>query len=432
MQILSVIGLIIAMFLLVFLAMKGIHVLAIGLICSAVLALTSGMNVYTVLVEDYMPGFSTFITSNFLVFLAGALFGKFMNDSHAADAIANWIVKKLGASKAVLAVVLSCFVLAYGGVSVFVVGFTIFPIAISLFKEADLPRKMLPATIAFGSITFAMTCPGTPQIQNIIPTQTLGTTTMSGAVVGIIVGIFMFIVGYIWLNKMIKAEVAKGGHFVAKEGEETVQLSEDEMPNVLLSFVPLIATIILMNAFGIPAAAAIFIGIVIGVILLNKTYKPSLIPSTFAGGATSAISAIANTSAVVGFGAVVKTIPLFQTILDVLLNIPGPALVGAALATTVICGLTGSASGGLGIAMPLIGPPYIEMGVVPAALHRVASIASGALDSVPHNGYVVTLLNLCGETHKDAYMPIFWLTVVLPFIACALGIVLFQLFPMLP
>ena len=126
MQMLSVIGLIIAMFLLVFLAMKGIHVLAIGLICSVILAATSGMNVWTVLTENYMPGFSSFITSNFLVFLAGALFGKFMNDSHAADAIANWIVKKLGASKAVLAIVLSCFVLCYGGVSVFVVGFTIY------------------------------------------------------------------------------------------------------------------------------------------------------------------------------------------------------------------------------------------------------------------------------------------------------------------
>lgn len=429
---LQVIGLVVAMVLLVYLAMKGIHVLAIALICSSILALTSGMDIYTTLAESYMPGFSSFITSNFLVFLAGALFGKFMNDSHAADAIAAWIVKKLGKEKAVLAVVLSCFVLAYGGVSVFVVGFTIFPIAISLFKEADLPRNMLPGTIAFGSITFAMTCPGTPQIQNIIPSTTLGTTTMSGAVVGIIAGVFMFIVGYFWLMKMIKKEVAKGGHFEAKEGEITTQVDESELPGVLPSFLPLIVTIVVMNAFGINAAVAIFIGIVVGVIVLNKTYKPSMLPSTFAGGATSAISAIANTSAVVGFGAVVKTIPLFETILAALLNIPGPALVGAALAITCICGLTGSASGGLGIAIPLIGPTYVEMGVAPAALHRVASIASGALDSVPHNGYVVTLLNLCGETHKDAYMPIFWLTVVLPFIACALAIGLFQMFPMLP
>ena len=388
---LEVIGLIIAMILLVFLAMKGIHVLAIALICSSILALTSGMNVYTVLTEAYMPGLSSFITANFLVFLAGALFGKFMTDSHAADAIAAWIVKKLGASKAVLAVILSCFVLAYGGVSVFVVGFAVFPIAVSLFREADLPRNMLPGTIGFGSITFAMTCPGTPQIQNIIPGNTLGTTPMAGAVVGIIAGVFMFIVGYIWLNSMIKKEIAKGVRWYDKEGENYTKVAEEDLPGVVPSFLPLIVTIVTMNVFGVPAAAAIFLGIVVGVIVLNKTYKPNMIMSTFTGGATSAISAIMNTSAVVGFGAVVKTIPLFQVILDALLSIPGPPLVGAAVAITVICGLTGSASGGLGIAVPLIGPSYVAMGVVPEALHRVASIASGALDSVPHNGYIVTL-----------------------------------------
>lgn len=432
MQMLSVIGLIIAMVLLVVLAMKGVHVLAIALICSAVLCVTSGMNVYTVLTEAYMPGFANFISANFLVFLAGALFGKFMNDSHAADAIANWIVKKIGASKAVLATVLCCFVLAYGGVSVYVVGFTIFPIAVSMYKEADIPRKFLPAAIGFGSITFAMTCPGTPQIQNIIPTQTLGTTTMAGATIGLIVGVFMFIVGMIMLNAMVKKEKAAGGHFTAKEGEENAALNEDELPNVFFSFVPLVVTIVLLNVFKVPAAVSILIGIVVGAVLMNKTYKPSMIGGTFAGGATSAISAIANTSAVVGFGSVVKVIPLFETILDAMMHIPGPPLVGAAIAVTVICGLTGSASGGLGISIPLIGPVYVEMGVVPAALHRVASIASGGLDSVPHNGYIVTLLNLCGETHKDAYMPLFWLTVVLPFVSCAIAIVLFQMFPMLP
>ena len=293
---LEVIGLIIAMILLVFLAMKGIHVLAIALICSSILALTSGMNVYTVLSEAYMPGLSSFITANFLVFLAGALFGKFMTDSHAADAIAAWIVKKLGASKAVLAVILSCFVLAYGGVSVFVVGFAVFPIAVSLFREADLPRNMLPGTIGFGSITFAMTCPGTPQIQNIIPGNTLGTTPMAGAVVGIIAGVFMFIVGYIWLNSMIKKEIAKGVRWYDKEGENYTKVAEEDLPGVVPSFLPLIITIVTMNVFGVPAAAAIFLGIVVGVIVLNKTYKPNMIMSTFTGGATSAISAIMNTS----------------------------------------------------------------------------------------------------------------------------------------
>lgn len=433
MNALAAVGLILAMILLVFLAMKGIHVLAIGLVCTIILAATSQMPVYTTLTETYMPGFSGFITSNFLVFLAGALFGKFMNDSHAADAIANWIVKKLGAGKAALAVVISCFILAYGGVSVYVVGFTILPIALSLFKEADIPRSMLPGTIAFGSVTFAMTCPGTPQIQNLIPAQELGTSPMAGATVGIIVGIFMFVVGMIMLNSMIKAKKKKGEHFEIKEGEEAAaRLSESEMPGVIPALVPLILTIILMNIVGLVAPLAIMISIIAGIILMHRQYKVTMIPETFKGGATSAITAICNTAAVVGFGAVVKIIPVFQSVLDAVMNIPGPALIGAALAVTIICGLCGSATGGLGIALPLVAPGYIAKGVAPAALHRVAAIASGGLDSVPHNGYIVTTINLCGETHKDAYMPIFWLTVVLPFVSCALAIVLFTLFPNLP
>lgn len=427
----GMIGLFIAVVLLVVLAMEGVHILLIGLICSGVVAATSGMNVYEVLTTSYMSGFVGFIQSYFLVFVVGAVFGKFMEDSCAADAISDWVVRKLGAAKAVLAIVLSCFVLVYGGVSVFVVGFTIYPIAVSLFKEANLPRKYLPATICFGSATFAITCPGTPQIQNIIPSQTLGTTAMSGTVVGIIVAVFMFIIGMIILKSMIKKDVAKGAVFETKDGEKFDNVKKD-LPNVGLSFMPLIVTIVLLNILKLPVEVSILLGVLVGIVLLNKNYKPRQFMKTFSGGTGSAVVAIANTSAVVGFGTVVKTVPAFQVILEFITHIPGPALVGAALAVTIICGLTGSASGGLGIAIPLVGPSYVEMGVAPAALHRIASIASGALDSMPHNGYIVTMLNLCGETHKEAYMPIFWLTVVVPFLGCVLGIILFQLFPMLP
>ncbi|MBP3209113.1 MAG: GntP family permease [Oscillospiraceae bacterium] len=432
MNALAIIGLIVAMVLMVVLAMKGIHVLAIALICSAILAATSGLNVYNALAEQYMPAFSNFVTNYFLIFLSGSLFGSFMAFSHASDAIANWIVKKMGPSKAPLAVILSGFVLTYGGVSVHVVCFTLFPLALSIFKEADLPRSMLPGTLAFGTITFAMTTPGTPQIQNLIPAQALGTSPTAGAVVGIIAGVFMFVVGYIMIKRMFAAREAKGEHYDAREGDMVGTIPEEELPNVVFSFIPLILTIVLLNFAKLPVFYAILISIVVGMVLMRNTFSWKRTPAAFADGAGKAIIAICNTSAVVGFGGVMKSVPLFTTITNAMAHIPGPALVGAALAVTIICGLCGSASGGLGIALPIVGPQYIEMGVAPAALHRVCSIASGALDSVPHNGFVVTLLTLCGETHKDAYMPIFWLTVVLPFAATALAIGLFQMFPGLP
>lgn len=432
MNALSVIGLIVAMVLLVILAMRGLHVLAIALICSAILAGTSGMNIYSALTEQYMPAFSSFVTNYFLIFLSGSLFGSFMAFSHASDAIASWIVRKAGPSKAPLAVILAGFILTYGGVSVHVVCFTLFPLALSIFKEANLPRSMLPGTLAFGTITFAMTTPGTPQIQNLIPAQALGTSPTAGAVVGVIAGVFMFVVGYIMIKRMFAARAARGEGFVAKDSDSFGVIPQEDLPNVVFSFVPLILTIVLLNVVKLNVFYSILISIIVGMILMRKNFNLKQTPAAFADGAGKAIVAIANTSAVVGFGGVMKSVPLFTSITNAMANIPGPALVGAALAVTVICGLCGSASGGLGIALPIVGPQYIAMGVAPAALHRVASIASGALDSVPHNGFVVTLLTLCGETHKDAYMPIFWLTVVLPFAATALAIGLFEMFPGLP
>lgn len=431
---LGMIGLIVAFALLIVLAMRGVPILFIGLVCSAVIAVTSGFNIYDALVGAYMSGYVAFLGSNFLIFLAGALFGRMMEITLGANSIADFIVRKLGRNKATLAIVISCFVLAYGGVSVFVVGFTIYPIALSLFREADLPRAYLPAAIGFGSVTFAMTSPGTPQIQNLIPAEALGTDPMAGAVVGIIAGIFMLVVGSIWLNLMVKKSIAGGAHFEERSTDlQTQELPEEvNVPNPLIALLPIIITILAMNLFGVPAAISIALSIAVGLIIMFKSYDPKNLFNDFSKGAGSAVTAITNTCAVVGFGSVVKSTPAFQMLIDTVTSLPILPLFGAAIAVTVLCGIAGSASGGLGIALPIVGPIYTAMGVPAAAIHRVASIASGALDSLPHNGYIVTLLNICGCSHKEGYMPLFKLTVLLPAAATILSVILFQIFPSLP
>lgn len=429
----AMIGLIVAFALLMVLAMRGTPILLIGLACTTVVALTSGLNVYETMIGAYMEGYVAFLQNNFLVFLAGALFGRMMEITYGANSVAAFIVRKLGKNKALLAIVLSCFVLAYGGVSVFVVGFTIYPIAVSLFKEADLPRSFLPATIGFGSVTFAMTSPGTPQIQNIIPGNTLGTDTMAGAVVGIIAGIFILVVGQIWLNHMVKKAVANGEHFELRPNEQNMEeVPSEKLPSPILALIPILVTIIVMNVFKIPAAISIGLSIVVGLVLMFKFFDRKNLFKDFSKGASSAVTAITNTCAVVGFGTVVKATPAFASLVEWVTNLPILPLAGAAIAVTAICGITGSASGGLGIAIPIVGPIYQAMGVPAAAIHRVASIASGALDSLPHNGYIVTLLNICGCSHKESYKPLFKLTVILPAAATILAIILFQLFPALP
>lgn len=402
----GLLGMIIAFVLLMYMAMRGVSILLIGLVCSAVVAITSSMNIYESLIGAYMSGYVTFLGNNFLVFLAGALFGRMMEITYGADAVADFVVRKLGKNKAILAIVISCFVLAYGGISVFVVGFTIYPIAVSLFREADLPRKFLPGVIGFGSVTFAMTSPGTPQIQNIIPAEILGTDTMAGAVAGIVAGIFMFVVGTIWLNVMIKKEVAKGVHFEEKSSDVGYsEVAKDKLPNPLFAIIPILITITAMNVMKIPAAVSISLSILAGLIIMFQYYDYKNLFNDFAKGSGSAITAITNTCAVVGFGSVVKTAPAFQDLINWVTSLPILPLLGVAISVTILCGIAGSASGGMGIALPIIGPIYVAMGVPAAAIHRVASIASGALDSLPHNGYIVTLLNICGCSHKEGYMP---------------------------
>lgn len=434
---LSMIGLIGGLVLLMVLTMRGMNLLIAGPLCALFVAVLSGLPLFPQLagegeanfVGNYMSGFSSFVTSWYLMFLLGAVFGKVMEDSGAADSVSKWIVDKLGMKYAVFAIVLACAVLTYGGVSLFVVAFSVYPMAISLFKEANLPRRFIPATLAFGSVTFTMTSAGSPEIQNWIPIEYLGTSHLAGWEVSLIVAVFMMIFGGWWLKRMISKAVAKGETFVSRENDPVVE--NKELPHPITGLIPLVVVLIISFVFHKELAqSALIIALLGGVIstyLLNRKYFTS-VSKALSEGTLGALIAIGNTAAVVGFGGVAKAAPAFQVAVDAMTNIPGSPLIGGAIAVSVIAGMTGSASGGQAIALPLLAPHYIETGVNTEALHRVVAISSGALDSLPHNGYVVTTVqSICGETHKAAYGAVGALTVIVPSIGVAIAIILFSL-----
>ncbi|MCM3442704.1 GntP family permease [Metabacillus halosaccharovorans] len=433
---LSMIGLVGGLALLIYLTMKGMNLLVAGPLCALFVAICSGLPLFPQLVGEgeanfvgnYMTGFSGFISSWYLMFLLGAIFGKVMEDSGAADSVSKWIVSKIGMKRAVMAIVIACAVLTYGGVSLFVVAFSVYPMAVSLFREADLPRRFIPAALAFGSVTFTMTSAGSPEIQNWIPIEYLGTSPYAGWEVSLIVAVFMIIFGYWWLRRMITKAVANGETFVARENDP---VNEDKvLPNPLFGIIPLVVVLIISFAFhdSLQQSALIIalLGGVIATYLLNRTYFKSFW-SAVSEGTLGALVALGNTAAVVGFGGVAKAVPAFEVAVNAMTSIPGSPLIGGAIAVSVIAGMTGSASGGQAIALPLISPHYMDMGVNPEALHRVVSISSGALDSLPHNGYVVTTIRgICGESHKDAYNPVGALTVIVPLLGVILAIILFS------
>lgn len=436
-MVLGFIGLLGGLALLIYLTMKGMNLLIVAPLSALFVAVLSGLPLFPQLAEEgaanffsnYMSGFSGFIASWYLMFLTGAIFGKVMEDSGAADSISKWIVSKIGMKRAALAIVLACAVLTYGGVSLFVVAFSVYPMAVSLFKEANLPRRFIPAALGFGSTTFTMTSAGSPEIQNWIPIEFLGTDAYAGWEVSIIVAVFMMIFGYWWLTKAIKKAVGKGERFIEKESDHR-ELRKD-LPSPILSIIPLIIVLVISFIFhDILKQSALIISLTSGIIatyLLNRKYFLN-VGRAFSEGTIGAVIAIANTSAVVGFGGVVKATPAFEQAVAFMTDIPGSPLIGGALAVAVIAGLTGSSSGGQAIALPLLAPHYLDLGVNPDALHRVVAIASGSIDSLPQGGYVVTTIrSIAGETHKDAYPMFGALTVIVPIFGTILAVILFSL-----
>lgn len=308
---LSMIGLIGGLGLLIYLTMRGMNLLVVGPLSALFVAIFSGMPLFPQLagegeanlVGNYMTGFSGFVTSWYLMFLLGSIFGKVMEDSGAADSVSKMIVDKLGMKYAVLAIVAACAILTYGGVSLFVVAFSVYPMALSLFKQANLPRRFIPATLAFGSVTFTMTSAGSPEIQNWIPIEYLGTNPYAGWEVSIVVALFMMIFGYWWLKRMITKAVRKGETFTSREGD---QVSESKtLPNPWMGMIPLLVVLIIAFIFhhSLSQSALIIalLGGVISTYLLNRKYFKNF-GSAVSEGTLGALIAIGNTAAVVGFG----------------------------------------------------------------------------------------------------------------------------------
>ena len=426
----SVITIIIALALLTFMAFKGIPIVYASMISALVfLIITAPTAVYTGISTHFMEGFANFVRANFLIFLGGALFGVIVEMGGAAESIAHFVVSRFGDKYICIGIFIATAILTMGGVSVFVCFFAIYPFAVSLFRQADIPRKMFVISYLAGGGTFTMTGPFSPAIQNIIPTTYLGTTASAGALVGVICMVVCAAMGMIYVHTLQARCKRKGEHFIPLPSD--IVLDENaKRPSMLVALLPMIILLLILNALKLPVEVALFSGIIAAMILYFPyyTHDAKEFLEKIGSAVTGAASSIANTSASVGFGKVLASSAAFASVIPVATSIGGNPLISAGIATTVLAGLSGSASGGLGIALPIVSEIFMPLGVNPEALHRVASIASSGLDSMPHNGAVVTFLNASRTTHKEAYLGIFMTTVVFTLCQMVLAMVLFIAF----
>ncbi|MGD7043252.1 GntP family permease [Jeotgalibacillus proteolyticus] len=402
----------------------GWSILWIAPVAAAVVALLSGMNVFDAFTSDFMSGFASFARDFFPVFLFGAIFGKLMEVTGSARTVAQFLSKIVGKERAILGVLLGAAILTYGGVSLFVVVFVMYPLSLNLFRQANISRKVIPGTIVLGAFTFTMTAlPGTAQVQNYIPTEYFDTTMMAAPIMGTVTGLIMAVGGYFYLSRRANTLTKNGEVFTEPKDAKKDDETKEKDPNIILSFLPLLTVVVLINVVDMEMLTALLVGIVLSMVLSFQTFK------RFTGamneGAKGAVTAVVNTGAAVGFGAVVQAAPAFPAIQNSLLNIKGGLVVSDALATQVLAMITGSASGGMNITLNALGSEYyqqaMEMGMNPEILHRITALASGA-SILPHNGALLTVLAITGMTHKDSYKDIFFVAFLIPTIALAVGI----------
>ncbi len=479
----GLLGILLGLGVLVGLSFRSWSVLVLAPLAAMVAALFAGDPLLAHWTQTFMAAAAGFVAQFFPLFLLGAIFGKLMDDSGSVNTIARFMTEKLGAKRAILAVVLAGAIVTYGGVSLFVALFVIVPMAQGLFRTANIPNRLTPAAVALGTMTFTMSAmPGTPAVQNAIPMPFFGTTPFAAPGLGIIASFIMFGFGLWWLMRAErKARLAGEGY---GEGDSMVESACDnpvvrerattssafdpaeikrghhspEEPGVMVAALPLIIVVLVnltMSMLVIPRLDTSFLaepqwgGITIAsvsgiwsvivalivailvLVALNRQRLSELRASVDAG-ANASVLPIISVASLVGFGAVVAALPAFAAVAEWVLSIGGSPLVSLAVSTNVLSALTGSASGGMTIALEALGPIYLQIaavqGIDPALLHRIAVIGAGTLDSLPHNGAVITLLAVCGSTHRKSYFDIVMCCVVSAMLALIAVIIIGGMF----
>lgn len=471
---LALLGILLSLAVLITMAYRGHSVIAVAPFAACIAVLMSGAPLLASYTQVFMPALGGFIADFFPLFLVGAIFGRLMTVSGYARDLAGWISGVLGPKFAILVTVLATALLTYGGVSAWVVVFTIFPIATALFREADIPRRLMPAAIALGIFTFATAAlPGSPQIHNTIPTKFFGTNTFAAPGLGILGAVLVFGLGMLWLERRQK-QLARAGesfHDVTEaEAKEVRRLRADTAtgdaaprptttdqrsatstttarPSAAAGLIGLspVLVIVLVNAFctyvlfpsldtgylseekfgatsleGVAGIWAVTVAMLAGIVLVFLLRIGSFTEyvEALTEGAKNAVLPVFTTASEVGYGAVIASLAAFATIRNGMFGVSENPVVVAAVSTSGISGLTGSASGGLTITLETFGSDLAQManeqGLSMDLMHRVTAMASTGFDSLPHNGAIITLLLVCGLSHRESYKDIFVVTVIVP------------------
>jgi H+/gluconate symporter-like permease len=417
------IGVVIAIIVLVIMSLKGFNLYLTVFIATAICLLFGRMNVIDTMAAVYAPGFASFLGNYFFIFLYGVWLGKVMMITGSASSVARAMVNIAGTKFAVLAVPIIIGVLKYGGVDGNVSRMIMIPLIYGIFKESNMPRRFMPAAFLLGSDTFFNCSPGVPTTMNIVVTRQLGVPLSAAPLIGWIGSSIMLFGGLTWFYMIITQAKKDGEFFTPFDLYEKGDVREEELPNPIISLIPIIACAVLVNIKNADGKAmfstewGLFCAFVLQILVGFKRISWKKLFNDMGDGVTEMLRVVCMPAALTGFGAVVMALPAYEVIQNVALNAPGGSYFKLILSTNIMCACLGSATAATTLIAGTLGKVFVQQGLPAEAIARVMAQTSCAFDTVPHNGGVVSTIKLCGTDHKESYLAIFKLSVCLPLLA---------------
>ena len=420
MEYIGVIGIFIAIATIIFLTVKRLNIVIAAPLATLIVVLANQMNVFEAYLGEYpsyMTGLAGFLIKNFAIFLLGAILAQYMEKSRATIAIANFVLERVGTEhkfRVMVAFMAIAAVLTYGGISLFVVMFALVPLARPIFKRMDLNWALLPIPLFMGMATFTMsTLPGAPSVQNAVPTTYLGTSLTAAPGLSLVGTVVIISYGLAYMYIMLRRSLAKGETFYtylekrqdpSRPVEEDYDIDPADLPSIGIALIPIIV-LIGINLIFSQVTNIILLALSTAILLAAILYR-DYIPSNqelLNNGSVGAVGSAFATSSSVAFGTVLTSAAGFSLIQSALMSLSNNPLIGLSLATGLLGGITGSASGAIGIVMGSFGQQYIEMGIHPELLHRIATVASAIITVVPHSGVTITFESLSGTRFKETF-----------------------------
>lgn len=423
-EVLSLIGILIATAFFILGIFKGYHVTLVSILAIWIVAVFSKVNLMTALTDPWITKFAGTYKAYFLLFFFSALFAKSLGDVGAVQAIAFKLAKlarkfpgheKL-AAVLVLAAIQTVFTL--GGISVFVVTFTVLYIAKALFTELDVPWKLYTCG-SLGTSTFTQgMIPGSPQLCNLVPMNYYGTPATAAPVLGMLCTVFCLVLAVLWINHQVKKAERAGEGFepsgtaLLQSWDSSRDVQEVDLP-LLKCLLPSIVLFIVLNIVKAPAVVALLAGTVTSYVIFNPKKQLKFVKSASMVAVTNANQALVALASAAGFGGVVASVSGFSYILGALDNLPGPATLQVIVSVNVAAGFAASSSTGLKLALDMLGDKFMGFGIPLPALHRLTSISSIGLDTLPHSSALANMFYMTKLSYKDAYINNFMLSVVI-------------------